>query len=372
MASGRSTASILAFLFAGLVLYASLYPFEGWVFRGQAPWAWLREPWPRYWTAFDVMANLVGYVPLGLLIGLAQIRNRWPAWSWPLTALLPVVLSLGVETLQVYLPMRVPSRLDLVLNATGGLLGVLMAGLLALTGTERRWDAMRLRWFDPQARGSLVLLALWPFALLYPAPVPFGLGQVAMRLSEQMDRLLADTPFQSWLTAGPSPLPPLGPLTQSLCVMLGLLAPLLLAYGDMPSRVRRFWLMLALIGTGLVVSGLSAALTWGPDHAWSWISAPLWLGVLLAMTGGLAAVFLPRRLCAALLLLTLGVLLAVLNRAPDSPYLAESLELWEQGRFIRFHGLSQWLGWLWPYAALVYGAAMIFRRTDQARHPSRN
>ena len=56
------------------------------------------------------MANLVGYVPLGLLIGLAQIRNRWPAWSWPLTALLPVVFSLGVETLQVYLPMRVPSR----------------------------------------------------------------------------------------------------------------------------------------------------------------------------------------------------------------------------------------------------------------------
>ena len=26
----------------------------------------------------------------------------------------------------------------------------------------------------------------------------------------------------------------------------------------------------------------------------------------------------------------------------------------EQGRFIRFHGLAQWLGWLWPYAAVVY------------------
>ena len=26
-----------------------------------------------------------------------------------------------------------------------------------------------------------------------------------------------------------------------------------------------------------------------------------------------------------------------------------SLQAWEQGRFIRFHGLAQWVGWLWPY-----------------------
>ena len=33
---------------------------------------------------------------------------------------------------------------------------------------------------------------------------------------------------------------------------------------------------------------------------------------------------------------------------------AASLEEWEQGRFSRFHGLSQWLGWLWPYAAMTW------------------
>lgn len=368
MASGRSTAPILALLFAGLVLYASLYPFEGWAFRGQDPWAWLWEPWSRYWTGFDVVANLVGYMPLGLLLGLAQIRHRWPAWSWPLAAVLPLMLSLGIETLQVFLPMRVPSRLDLLLNATGGLLGAGIAWILAWAGIERRWDAVRQRWFDPRARGSLVLLAIWPFALLYPAPVPFGLGQVAHRLSVQLDRLLAGTPFEVWLPAGLPPLAPLGPLTLSLCVALGLLSPLLLAFGDMTSRARRFWLMWVLIGAGLCVSGLSAALTWGPDHAWSWVSPPLWLGVLLAVATGLVLVFLPQRLCTALLMLTLGVLLAVLNRAPDTPYFAQTLELWEQGRFIRFHGLSQWVGWLWPYAALVYGAAMVFRRSGHSIH----
>jgi hypothetical protein len=38
--------------------------------------------------------------------------------------------------------------------------------------------------------------------------------------------------------------------------------------------------------------------------------------------------------------------------APADPYFAASLQLWEQGQFIRFHGMSQWVGWAWPYAAM--------------------
>jgi hypothetical protein len=46
--------------------------------------------------------------------------------------------------------------------------------------------------------------------------------------------------------------------------------------------------------------------------------------------------------------------LSVLNQAPASAYFADTLQAWEQGRFIRFHGLAQWLGWLWPFAVLGY------------------
>ena len=60
-------------------------------------------------------------------------------------------------------------------------------------------------------------------------------------------------------------------------------------------------------------------------------------------------------LAVVVMLLTLAVSLTLLNLAPDSPYFAQSLEVWEQGRFIRFHGISQWLGWLWPFAALIFG-----------------
>ncbi len=68
-------------------------------------------------------------------------------------------------------------------------------------------------------------------------------------------------------------------------------------------------------------------------------------------------------------LLTLAVSLTLLNLAPDSPYFAQSLEVWEQGRFIRFHGVSQWLGWLWPFAALIFGMRLLARTPAAAEPP---
>jgi hypothetical protein len=55
----------------------------------------------------------------------------------------------------------------------------------------------------------------------------------------------------------------------------------------------------------------------------------------------------------------------LLNQAPESAYFAETLARWEQGRFIRFHGLAQWVGWLWPFATLGYVLAALSRRPRQ-------
>ena len=80
----------------------------------------------------------------------------------------------------------------------------------------------------------------------------------------------------------------------------------------------------------------------------------------------LLALGLPRRTCAVLMLLALAFSLGLLNQAPDSPYLDQSLQLWEQSRYSHFHGLSQWLGWLWPYLVMAYGVALASRR--EAHH----
>ncbi len=64
--------------------------------------------------------------------------------------------------------------------------------------------------------------------------------------------------------------------------------------------------------------------------------------------------WLPRRAAAALGLIVLTSMVALVSQAPTDPYYAISLKAWEQGRFIRFHGLAQWIGWLWPYAAMLH------------------
>ena len=70
----------------------------------------------------------------------------------------------------------------------------------------------------------------------------------------------------------------------------------------------------------------------------------------------------PRRVAAGFGLIALTALVMLVAQAPADPYFAQSLQGWEQGRFIRFHGAAQWVGWLWPYAALSYLLARLAAR----------
>jgi hypothetical protein len=82
-------------------------------------------------------------------------------------------------------------------------------------------------------------------------------------------------------------------------------------------------------------------------------------GLLSAFIAVLTLLWVPQRVSAALLLLGLGVLLSLLNQASASPYFEQTLATWEQGRFMRFNGLAQWLGWLWPYFTLIYVLMLV-------------
>ena len=209
---------------------------------------------------------------------------------------------------------------------------------------------------------ALVLLTLWPLALLFPAAVPFGLGQVAERIEAGLVEWLEDSPWLYWLPVRDVELQPLAPGTELLCVTLGLLLPCLLGYGIIRDAARRALLALLAIGGGVAATALSAALSYGPEHIWAWVSLPTQVGLGLAGLLALALLWVPPRVASALLLLALAIDLSLINQAPTGPYLAQTLATWEQGRFIRFNGLAQWLGWLWPYAALLYVLTRVWSR----------
>ena len=356
----RTIAAPLALCWLVLILHASLYPFVGWRSQDVPPWAYLYAPWSPYWTAFDVWINLVGYLPLGFLFTLALLRRghgRRVCW---LGLLAPALLSLLLEGLQSYLPQRVPSRLDLLLNAAGGAIGALLALLCVRLRLVTSWNRFRDDWLSYEPPAGYVVLLLWPLALLYPTPVPYGLGQVWAPALAALAQWLQDTPFAQWLPVqAEAPAP--SPLVLALAVALSLCAPLLLGYAQLPLLRQRLWLVLAWGLTAPAVGALSAALTHGPARAWDGFTPPTQVGLALAAALALAGLRLSRRACAVLLLLALGLALGLLNGAPESPYFAASLGAWSGGPFMRIHGLSQWLGWLWPYAALGVGLRLALQ-----------
>ncbi|MDB5743075.1 MAG: VanZ family protein [Polaromonas sp.] len=361
----RTTAWPLALVLICLIGYASLYPFSEWRNQGISPLDFVNSPLPRYWTGFDVGINMLGYAPLGFLLALAALRSRRVAWAVSAAVLGAGLLSLTMETLQSYLPSRVPSNVDLLLNTLGAWLGACCAWALERSGMIDRWSRVRARWFSADARGALVLLLLWPLALLFPAAVPMGLGQVFERLEDALADALADSPFLEWLPVREVELQPLVPIAELVCVALGALVPCLLGYCVVRTLWQRAMFAATAIAGGLAVSALSAALSYGPAHAWAWLDVPVQAGIGLAVLLAVLLLAVPRRAAAALTLLALTLQLSLLNQAPAGPYFAQTLQIWEQGRFIHFYGLVQWLGWVWPYAALIYVVVRVSGRELQ-------
>lgn len=360
----RSSAVPLALLFVALIAYASLYPFVGWRAPGTPVLEFLRLPWPPYWTGFDLAVNLIGYLPLGALVLVAWARSGWRLEAaFALAVLSGGVLSFSLETLQNFLPNRVPSNVDLALNTLGAALGAAVAALLLALG-RRRWQSWRDRWLVPRSAGGVALLLLWPVGLLFPLPLPLAVGQVVSRTSAVLGGWLEDTvagPF--WLAGLPDTVLPVTlPAAEIAVPLLGLLSPCLIAYAVSTPGWRRALLATGAFAVALGTTALSTALNFSPQHALAW-ATPRAVAAMAA--GWLAATllsWLPRRASAVLGAMALLALVVLVNQLPADPYFSQSLRAWEQGRFIHFHGAAQWVGWLWPYAALAYLLSLAGRR----------
>jgi len=363
----RSSATPLALAYAALILYASLYPFTGWRWPpGHELASLLKLPWPAYFPRFDIYANLVGYMPLGLLAFAASVRRERRAWvAFLLGVAAGAGLSFVTEATQNFLPERVPSLLDWLLNSGGVLLGAVLGVVLHVTGQLDRLQALRDRWFTGGSVGARVLLLLWPMALLFPSPVPLGLGQVAEPMRGLAAQAVAATPYepllQPWLAERERP-PGLTPLGEWWAITLGLLGPCLLAHSALRPGLRRLVVAAMLTATGFAATTLSVALSFGPQHAFTWLTPATLPGFAAGLILALATAWMGRRLSAALALVAITALVALVAQAPADPYFSQSLAAWQQGRFIRFHGLAQWLGWLWPYAAVAWLLARFAAR----------
>ncbi len=356
-------------LYAALIVYGSLYPFTGWRSLGLGPLDYLFDPLPQYLTAFDVVTNVLGYMPLGALFVLAAYPRFRGVPAIALGFALGALLSGTMEAIQTYLPTRVASNLDLAANALGALLGAALMSpatrMLLDRGALRR---LRFLWFERDAAALLGLTVLWPFATMYPAPRLFGLGDWPRTLwlcfdSTMQDALLAWTPdawhVPSWPAAVDSWLPDDG--WEAVITALGLFAACALASLPMRPHAPRVRLLLTFIVLTLFVKAGATFLQSQTGLAFDWATPGALVGLVCGTLAALFALALPASWRVTLAALALILALVCGNVLPVNPYFDVVLADWRQGRYLHFNGLAHWLAWMWPYAALVWLAFSVER-----------
>ena len=337
MTSSRYRGSIA--VWAGLLAYASLYPFYPLRFPPpESVSAFFLAP--RYVIRSDIAFNVVAYVPLGILACL-YFRSRGDAHAILKAAAFAAAFSFTMEVAQLFVPRRVATLADLAANAGGALLGALAFADPFHSMVTRRLADLRETLVIPGAWGdaALVLLMLWLLAQLNPALPFFGAGDIG---SPDEDSLRA----LQWTAVG-----------MSICGF-GLFVSAILRTEGGSLRVTALLLTAALwLKFGF------ASLMLQPNFSADWVST----GRVAGLVGGMV-LFVPLRRLGrsgrtylALVLILAGALFSKIFGA-YSP-LEELLRLfrWPHGQLGSFATLTRFLHELWPFAAVLFLAALFVR-----------
>ena len=370
----RSHLIDLGLVAVGLALvYATLHPWVGWRVPAHSIFRYLGLGWPRFWTWFDVISNLLAYVPLGILLAL-RLRPIWRGGRILLVALLAGALfSLILETLQNFLPTRVPSRLDLLINTFGALLGAGTALLFAQRPhRERELIWHKPNYFSHESLPFLLIVALWLCAQFTPQRMLYETGTIvspaiqtlATHIDRTADPIRTSVDFASAVT----------PLLESLQVdgaysilieaaavsiwvsCIGLLLIDALA----SSRSRGIAIVSVLIAAFLLRGTALAVLTGNLEYG-LWLSAGAQAGLLLGPILLLLLSGIRRRDRLWWILGLLAVGLVLTNIMPDNVYRQQMLaEAAARGGLRTLLAGLRAIALVWPLLALLLVARQLY------------
>lgn len=341
---GFQLAWILALAYLLIIVYASLQPFRNWRFPPQEILHFLTAPWPRYITLNDILINLAAYMPLGFLFALSLRMRLSASAAVALASILALATSLAMESVQMFLPSRIASNVDLLTNGTGALFGALTAPLLSPYGFPgSRLAALRQRLFVPGtlADGGLVIILLWLFTPLHPTAQLFGTGSLRSTLA--LPAYFIHTP-QLLL------------FTEAAVVIfnllgLGLLISALLRMASKPRLP-----VAAVMGCGLLIKIVAVfALAHSPG-LFTWLTPGVTLGLLVGALLFHLLAGLSRHAKIAIAMVCFCAAIVAINLAPDNPYqtVPPQLLAGKPSHFLSFTAIIRALSELWPFLAVAY------------------
>ncbi len=325
-----------------LVIYASLHPLHGWHDRGASLFAFLEPVIPRYATPFDIVINVAAYLPFGFLVMAAMHPVRWAAVGVVIALAVSVTLSGAMESLQTLLPNRVSSNLDFLLNIAGGFTGAIVGAWFAprLIDNETA-RGLRLTWFRPGPRTDLglVIVALWLFTQLNPEMLLFGTGSLRGVL-----QTVPGTLHPAEVFVGVEAV-----VASAHLVAAGLFVGVLV-------RPRRsVWVIVTLvIAAAIALRAFAFATLFAPENMFKWATAGALQGLVAGLMILLVVARFRRTIRAVIACLFFMFATALVNVVPGNPYTAHALQVWRQGHFLNFNGLTGFVSTIWPFLALAY------------------
>ena len=336
-------ASSLAVAYLLVIAYASLQPFTGWWIPPEEIRQFLTAGWPRYITVEDVIVTIAAYVPLGFLLARSFMRRAPHRRAVVLAILTSCVVSLCMESAQMFMPSRIASNVDVLTNSIGGLIGALAAPLFSPTRLiGARVTRLRREWFVYGASADLgiVLLCLWIATQLHPTSQLFATGNL---------RSTFDLPV--WVIHTPSLLLTAEAAIAALNVLGVGLIVLALTRTTKPRALALAMLLAAALATKLIAA--VAIVRSGSIMAW------LTPGVAIGLIAGAAFLC----ICASMrrrwqwiaAAFCFAAAIAATNVGPDNPYQAIPAHLLSGPRhFLSFSAIIRALSELWPFLAIVY------------------
>lgn len=338
----------LTALYALLIVHASLQPFTGWLppahgtpfFLWSPSWSLLR------FNVSDVVINVIAYAPLGFAAAWMGGREVTVGRAAARAIFGCALLSLAMESAQMFLPPRRASAIDLLANVVGAAIG---AGLAATIMSQPHWRRRLRRWREEAFLGGrlgdfgLTLLVIWWVMHVNPAIVLFA------------------TTFQ------PDSAVPADEATVMLeAAQTGLNFVGVLLFVALLLRQREYFGIVAVvfIAASLALKTSAAALLL-KSAAWDhWLRPGPGIGIACGALALLIAVWLPQRpriiLCAVALLSSL--IAAVLM--PDLLLAQPSLSHfdWNYGHLLNFSGLTRTVLLIWPLLAAIHLLLLFGRR----------
>ena len=323
-----------------IIVLASLYPYSGWTDPGIGPLSFVSKHFPKHVLWPDFLINFMAYAPLGFFVSLSFGKGR----GWPISGLYCCMLSLLMESVQMYLPARVASNMDWLANSAGGLAGA----IFALKMNPSRLSDWKDSWFIHGSIGDagIALLSLWLFTQTNPS-LPL-MGSWVLEKGPFLQRLFIPDQFVPAEAA-------------SIAINLlsfGLITSLMLKPGK-----EKLPPIVLLLFVAILIKSAAAGILLKPSVFFAWLNQEAAIGT----ASGLALIFMfrniPARARIVAAAIAVFVQIAFANLTPDiaSPTSELFLFDWKYGQLPTLNGATSFIARLWPFLALAY-LGFIYRK----------